>query len=387
MRLSLKTILLSLLMIISLTLTGTYAQTSNITSVTSPTIINLNAVAVVNNLTANPAGDLNSLNAWAVGDAGVIVYWNGNSWATVSSPTTANLYSVVFNNDTNGWAVGGNQNNGVILHYNGTWSLWTRISFDNDATATDTINSTLYDVTVDSTGMVGWAVGAHGLALGWNGQAWFGFRNIVPNTLRSVGMVHDSANAWAVGDGGTIVHWDGNSWETMTSPTFMPLYAIEMNDATSGWAGGGTENTGVMLMLNGSTWSVQNRINFGGATNTTAGGPTDSLNATIYSISMNNASSAWAVGAKGTVLFWTGSEWAGQTNVASGVNLKGVSMVHGSASSTQAWAVGNGGRILAWTGTQWVPELPIIAIPLLMIVGLVAAFLSKYQRIKFKRFF
>ncbi|MCW3996094.1 MAG: hypothetical protein NWE98_08115 [Candidatus Bathyarchaeota archaeon] len=384
MKFSIKTILLLTLLGFAFIFTAALAraQNSNLTGVTSPTTVNLNGVAIVNNLTTTPSGDLTKLDAWAVGDGGTIIHWNGNAWTTVNSPTTMNLYSTVFTNATDGWAVGGNGNNGIILRYNGTWTIWNHISFGNNASATDTVNATLYSVTVDSTDTVGWAVGANGLALGWNGEAWFGFQNIAPNNLRSVSMAHNSANAWAVGDGGTIVMWDGTKWSAMTSPTFAPLYAIEMINATSGWAGGGTDTNGIILTLNGTTWTVQNRINYGGATNTTAGGPTDIINATIYSISMNTPTSAWAVGSKGNVLYWDGNEWAGQANVESGANLRSVSMVHGVETSTQAWAVGQSGKILAWTGTNWVPELPMIAVPLLLVVGVVAALLSKFARTK-----
>ena len=142
------------------------AQTSNINSVTSPTTVNLNAVAVVNNLTVtNTNNDLTKLDAWAVGESGTIVHWNGNTWATVSSPITDNLYSVVFTNATNGWAVGGSSSKGVILYYNGTWNVWTRISFSGYTDKFDTINTTLYSVTVSSDGMVGWIVGAEGITL------------------------------------------------------------------------------------------------------------------------------------------------------------------------------------------------------------------------------
>jgi hypothetical protein len=379
MKLSMKTILLVGLLTFCLTAGGALAQTnSNITSVTSPTNVNLNSVAIIYNSTTNPSGDLSELNAWAVGDGGTIATWNGNSWTTVNSPTTENLHSVVFINATEGWAVGGSSNTGVILHYNGTWGIWNQISMSGNPSDMDTLTAPLYGVTVDSTGTVGWAVGANGLVLGWNGQSWYGFTSVTPNTLHGVGMVHGSADAWAVGEGGTIVHWDGTQWTNVNSPTIRPLYGIEMINATSGWAVGGTDTNGVILMMSGTTWNVQNNIDYGGATNQTTGSPTDTINATLYSVSMNTPDSAWAVGSNGNVLYWTGTEWAGQTNVQNGVTLRGVSMVHGVSDSTQAWAVGDQGTILAWTGTAWVPEFPLlIVVPVLIGVGLVFGILKK----------
>jgi hypothetical protein len=58
-------------------------------------------------------------------------------------------------------------------------------------------------------------------------------------------------------------------------------------------------------------------------------------------------------------------------------------MVHGTSNgSTQAWAVGDGGAIIAWTGTKWIPEIPIIAVPLLIGIGLVIVLLKKSRLTK-----
>lgn len=380
MKFSLKLALMLYLVTLLATLSGVFAQTSNITSVSSPTAVNLNSVAIVNN-TTQTNNDLTALDAWAVGDGGTILHWNGASWSSVTSPTTDNLYSVCMVSISNGWAVGGGSNNGVILKYNGAnWTEWKQISFGVNATATDTINATLYAVTLSGDGKVGWAVGAGGTVLSWDGTTWYGVSNVTSTILRNVGMVHNSTDVWAVGDSGTIIHWSGTGWANVTSPTTMNLYAIEMINATMGWAAGGNSSNGVLLLMNQTTWSPWTKINFS-ATNAT--NPADKINATMYSISMDNATSAWAVGGGGTVLYWDGNQWDGETGVASGVNLKGVAMVHGSSNgSTQAWAVGEGGKILAWTGLKWVPEIPLMAIPLLLSIGLAVALLRKTRLTK-----
>jgi hypothetical protein len=51
-------------------------------------------------------------------------------------------------------------------------------------------------------------------------------------------------------------------------------------------------------------------------------------------------------------------------------------MIHG-GSAIQAWTVGDGGVIMAFNGTNWVPELPIIAVPVILAIGLVAALFAK----------
>jgi hypothetical protein len=363
------------LLALLLTFAGVYAQTS-ITTITSPTTSTLNSVFVVNNVTSTSAA-LASLNAWAVGDGGTIAFWTGSNWTKVNSPTTMNLYSIFFVNASSGWAVGGSSVNGVILNYNGSaWNLWTKVSYSGNATGKDMINATLYSVVLDVTGGVGWIVGANGTTLGYNGAAWFGVQANTTNTLRSVSMTHNGTEAWAVGEKGMILRWNNSSWVNVTSPTTMNLFTIQMLNTTAGWAGGGVTNNGTILMMNGSTWSNWTKISLGGmaTVNTTA---SDTLNATIYSMSFNNASSGWAVGGKGTVLYWSGIEWDGQTNVAN-ADLRGVSMVHGNFSAIgQAWAVGDSGTIIAWTGTTWIPEIPVFAVPLLLGLGLAALVLGK----------
>lgn len=368
-----------MLLLVSLTasLSVVNAQTLTPDNIASPTTVNLNSVFLVNNLTKTN-NELTQLNAWAVGDSGTILHWNGSRWTTQPSPTSLNLYSVFFTDPYDGWAVGGNNNNGIILRYNGTWSVWNQISFSGEVNGMDTINVTLYAVTMDTNLNAGWAVGASGTTLFWDGTTWFGFPSITANTLRNVGMIHDSTEAWTIGDGGIILYWNGAEWANMTSPTSANLYTIEMVDDTNAWAGGGNGNSGTLLRLSGSTWSVWDRINFGGTINTTAGYVTDIINATVYSISIDTETSAWAVGGQGLAMYWTATEWAGQMN-ATNTDLKAVSMVHGTdVGSTQAWAVGNNGRILAWTGTEWIPEIPfLMAVPLLMTIGLLIALTRK----------
>ena len=349
------------------------AETSNINSVTSPTSSNLNAVCIVNNST-EVANDLQMLNAWAVGDGGTIAMWSGSSWTTVTSPTAMNLYSVVFNNATSGWAVGGNSNQGVILHYNGTWSEWKTVSFSGNAGGTDPINATLYGVTVSSDGMSGWAVGSNGIALGWDGKTWFGFTDVSTSTLRAVGMVHGSMDAWAVGDSGTIVHWNGAQWITMKSNTVQPLYTIGILNNSFAMAGGGNGNTGVILMMNSSGWGAFTVFKFGGS------GATNNLNTTVNSITLASATSGWACGDSGLTMYWTGSEWDCNSNPTMG-NLNGISMIHG-GNAIQAWTVGDGGVILAFNGTKWVPELPVVAVPVILAIGLVAALFAKTKLFK-----
>jgi len=361
------------LLSLSLVVSGATAQNADINSVDSPTQVNLNSVCIVNNITATDNG-LDMLNAWAVGDSGTIVAWDGSSWSTQSSPTALNLYSVVFTEPNNGWAVGGSGDTGVVLHYDGTWAVWDQISFSGMQGETDTVNATLYGVTTSTDGSVGWAVGSNGVVLSWDGSSstWYGFTDVSQNTLRGVAMTHDSTDAWIVGDSGTILHWDGANFNTMTTPTVLPLYTIQIPDSTSAMAAGGSSGTGIVLMIDGDSWTEVTDFDFG-----TNDAETSTLNSTIHSMDFATPTSGWAAGSDGFVMYWNGEMWTCNYNMAD-VNLTGISMIHAATNGAiQAWVVGDAGEIMAFNGIEWVPELPVIAVLFLMTVGFVAVALGK----------
>jgi hypothetical protein len=78
-------------------------------------------------------------------------------------------------------------------------------------------------------------------------------------------------------------------------------------------------------------------------------------------------------------MYWTGENWECNANIASG-NLQGISMVHDTVN--QAWVVGDGGVIMAFNGTNWVPELPIIAVPLILSATLLIVIFGKTKLFK-----
>jgi photosystem II stability/assembly factor-like uncharacterized protein len=93
-----------------------------ITAIFLPTLSLAKASVTSNDL--NDIYMLDSKNGWIVGDSGTILHWNGNSWATQQSPTTANLVAVDFSNSNDGWAVGErvsgySYDGSVLLHWNG----------------------------------------------------------------------------------------------------------------------------------------------------------------------------------------------------------------------------------------------------------------------------
>jgi photosystem II stability/assembly factor-like uncharacterized protein len=61
----------------------------------------------------------------------------------------------------------------------------------------------------------GWAVGASGTILNFNGNLWLSVAGPVTTNLNSVIQVGPQ-QAWAVGDSATILQWTGFSWYQFT---------------------------------------------------------------------------------------------------------------------------------------------------------------------------
>ena len=62
---------------------------------------------------------LSETDAWAAGEAGTIMHWDGQSWQPVPTPTLADLHAIDMLAPDEGWAAGSD----AILHWDGVeWS-------------------------------------------------------------------------------------------------------------------------------------------------------------------------------------------------------------------------------------------------------------------------
>jgi hypothetical protein len=128
----------------------------------------------------------------------------------------------------------------------------------------------------------GWAVGAFGTIIHWNGASWSIVTSPTGDTLNSVFTVN-SNDAWAVGFSGDIIHWDGTSWKFVTNIDF--LSAVFMVSSSDGWA---VSISGKITHWDGSKW--------GTAMSQTGAG--------LNSVFMVNSGNGWAVGSSGTILHY-----------------------------------------------------------------------------------
>ena len=146
----------------------------------------------------------------------------------------------------------------------------------------------------------GWAVGGATM-LQWDGVRW----REAPAarcSLNAVAMV-SATDGWAVGAHGCILHWDGSSWDQMVSPTWFDLSSVAMLSAQDGWAVGGS----AFLHWDGRGWSNMNAAPIGSAQSVTALSPW----------------SVWSVG--NGIHQWDGSAWSRAANPTSR-HLNGVAL-------------------------------------------------------------
>lgn len=251
-------------------------------------------------------GDNN--NAWAVGNNGTVLKWNGTAWTNQTSGISSNLRGVFGLGLNDVWTVGWE---GAI--FRGSGSVWSPQMSDITA-------ESLYGVWGTSANNV-WVAGNLGMIRFWNGVVWTDQPSGVTAQIRDLWGVSIN-NIWAVGEGGTILKWNGSTWTPQSSGTTQSLWRVWGTGINNIWAVG---DGGTILKWNGSAWGVQNSA-------TTQG---------LVGIWGTNDNNIWAVGDSGTILKWNGVSWMAQ-NSGTTQNLADV----GGANINSAWAVGDSGTIV-----------------------------------------
>jgi len=293
-------------------------------------------------------------NIWAVGASGVAAFCQSNCssqnsavWSTTTSPLTGNtaaqLNAVFMDSDDDGWAVGSDIAGGpYLMRWNGY--AWTR------ALSVSAPPLPLYGVYMQG-GSNAWAVGGGTPGVGpastlyFNGNSW---QQVVPDActcqLRSVFMVSGS-EAWAVGTGGKIMHsvTTGGTFSgyANTGAPAADLYTVFFDSSTSGWAGGISGGTPVIIhtiLTNNppDNWAAGIFFNPGGLPN----------GYTIRSLFFQDATHGWAAASSNLllptqILYWNGISWTLVSPTVTNPNddLFAIS-VTGGTPATEGWAVG-----------------------------------------------
>ena len=167
---------------------------------------------------------------WSVGDGASIKHWQDGVSSNVSpfsAVTWANL------NDVHGagkdvWIVG---DDGLILHYDGqTWNEEPRPTTTNLTSVWAQWSDKAWAAKV-------WAVGENGTILVRDAGRWV-LSDQVDGKLTAV-WASNPADAWAVGMSGAVYHFDGTGWQAVAKPTeqnLLDVWGTEKNDV---WVVGG----------------------------------------------------------------------------------------------------------------------------------------------------
>jgi hypothetical protein len=269
-----------------------------------------------------------------------------------SSVPYAPLASVSAISATDAWAVGRTDGGSLTEHWNGhAWS-----SVPMPAGPCDVFESScqLTGVSADHTGNViavgtatlnagGWVPAA--LAYRWTGSAWATLP--VSATVNAWALAHvatlSASDAWAIGTNlttptaGGATHWDGTAWTTVATPVLstlpVTLNAVSGSSGQDVWAVGIAQSSGyhnqvrhsVAMHYDGTAWTAATLPDTGG----------------IVDVSADSAADAWALGADGSVLHFTGTSWA-----VAGAQPLG-SKVIAATSPTDVWVGG------IWNGSSW----------------------------------
>ena len=246
-------------------------------------------------------------NAFAVGEKGTILYYDGTNWSKVRVEGMSRSLTDVWGiSESDVFAVG---NDSTILHYDG--SVWSRVMRGTSHLLTSVWGASRSDVFV---------VSLNGAILHYDGAGWEEMREGSPHifldiwgsssdNLFAVGNVilHYDGLEWtemesnasedllmsvwgssgydifAAGKGGTILHYDGTAWQRMESGTSDTFKAVWGTSPIEVFAM--TEN-GAIFFYNGAVWAEM-----------ASGTPH-----IIEDVAKNSGDDVFAVGPGGTIL-------------------------------------------------------------------------------------
>lgn len=177
--------------------------------------------------------------AWAVGQAGTALRWDGSAWSPVPTPTRQTLNAV--------WAAPLDQlETAIAVGEAGTVLRWGGDAWAEEPAPT---RRELRGVWGSGPGDV-WAVGDGGTVLRGNGRSW---RPVDVGTAASLSGVWGGGpdDVWVVGAGGLVAHWDGGRWVRATTGASEDLCAVWADTPGQPWAVG---RGGVALRLADGSW-------------------------------------------------------------------------------------------------------------------------------------
>ncbi|NMC34695.1 MAG: hypothetical protein GYA36_19910 [Veillonellaceae bacterium] len=216
------------------------------------------SLSILDNL--NDVEVLESDNAWAVGNWGLIIHWDGEQWQDMSYSTESDLLGISFNNTSNdGFIVGGyyieqGREERLALRWDG--EQWSQTPFMEPGQ--ETLDPTLRAVQLTSEND-GWASG-NGRVYRWDGKEWKLYTQTTWEE-KSISFTDISKlnpnNVWSIGSVGglsMIFHFDGTEWKEVFQTHPYQLQSIKMISPDQGWAVGVLLKSGVSENSKIFTW-------------------------------------------------------------------------------------------------------------------------------------
>lgn len=214
---------------------------------------------------------------WAVGrnfvnGTGIIRHWNGSAWSTATSDTTVPLWSVWGSAPSHAWAVG---DRGTIVNWDGS-SSWVAAPTGTQAALNAVWGSGANDI---------WVAATPGTILHWDGTAWTTSTSVSGVTIWCLwGSGPD--DVWAAGTGGTVMHRDASGWSTSLSGVDATFWGIWGSSSADIWAvGNAMSGAAALWHWDGMAWS-------GDSSSAVANPANDDPNA-VWGSAYNNV---WVVG-------------------------------------------------------------------------------------------
>ncbi|MFH1149044.1 MAG: zinc ribbon domain-containing protein [Actinomycetota bacterium] len=268
---------------------------------------------------------------WAVGGGGTILFYDGSSWKKQESGVTVDLNDVFALDPTHVWAVGKGK---TVLFFDG--SSWKALDLGippRDPNGPPNQPDYLDAVFALDAGHVwvggGIIVTQDTRIFFYNGTGWT--EQETPGAGIKGLWASSSSSAWAVGNLATLEHFDGSSWSDATNTAVekgkpAPYYnRVTGSGSNDLWVTAGYD----IFYRKGSTWERT----------------TVTKKSLLEGISAADTDTVRAVGANGIIVSFDGKEW-GSEDAGTGTRLIGVTC----PDATHAWAVGEKGTILYGTG-------------------------------------
>jgi hypothetical protein len=306
------------------------------------------------------SADLNGLfvgpddEAWAVGEGGTIVRWDGAAWTSSPLDSAGTLYDVHGTPDgPDVWAVG---ESGVV-HWDG--AVWRTRGLPGTE-----VPRGVHAVSTDEA----WAVGGGGNVWRWNGTDWTGVAALSGVDLLAVWA--GEGQVWAVGEFGQMFHSpDGLRWNPVATGTTRDLRFVAGRSADDLWMYG---NETALRHWNGVAWTmveVPGMTGGAAAVHVAADGDVWALDnggrlhrrrGTVWTLraTVSTALSALGADSTGTVRGVGGAGHlvhcspAGSCSVVSHVVDGHLMGIHGSGDD-DVWTVGIDRNLMHWDGLRW----------------------------------